>query len=226
MGQKVHPIGFRVGITQPHLSSWYAKKSLYPLFLREDKFIRNYFYTKFPKAGLSKIEIARDGRIFHLTLHAVYPKDLFSSQETVDKVGAVFLSALKEYRRQNWTKEVQLFCGEPHININGFVIEKQSAFASLLAADLVQQLEKRIPFRRAMKSILQRAERDRIPGIKVQVSGRLNGAEIARTEWARKGRVPLHTLDAKIDYCADTAKTIYGLLGVKIWLYLGDSKAA
>jgi small subunit ribosomal protein S3 len=226
MGQKVHPIGFRVGVTQPHLSSWYAKKSLYPLFIREDQFIRHYFDTHFPQAGLGKIEIARDGRILELTLHAVRPKGLFENQKTVDKVGAVFLDALKDYRRQNWTKEVIVFCGEPHINITGFVIENPSAFAFLLADDLVQQLEKRIPFRRAMKSILQRAERDRIPGIKVQVSGRLNGAEIARTEWARKGRVPLHTLDAKIDYCAATAKTIYGLLGVKIWLYLGDSKAS
>jgi small subunit ribosomal protein S3 len=95
------------------------------------------------------------------------------------------------------------------------------SYASLLADDLANQLEKRIPFRRAMKMVLQRAEEDKVPGIKIQVSGRLNGAEIARTEWIRKGRVPLQTLDAKVDYRARTAKTIYGLLGIKIWLYQG-----
>ena len=98
-------------------------------------------------------------------------------------------------------------------------MENPNTSATILAEDLAEQLEKRIPFRRAMKTVLQRAEREKIPGIKIQVSGRLNGAEIARTEWIRKGRVPLHTLQAKIDYKARTAKTIYGLLGIKIWLF-------
>jgi small subunit ribosomal protein S3 len=222
MGQKIHPLGFRLGFTQDHQSHWYAKKSTYPLLVVEDRFIREYFQTKFADAGLVTIDISRKVDHVHVALTVGRPKPLVGSRgQKLEEVRVTFLAALKQFRLKKWTKEQRLTLGGPLVTLKVFTVQNTSSYAALLADDLADQLEKRIPFRRAMKTVLQRAERDNVPGIKIQVSGRLNGAEIARTEWIRKGRVPLQTLDAKIDYRARTAKTIYGLLGIKIWLYQG-----
>nr|BCT02572.1 ribosomal protein S3 [Medakamo hakoo] len=222
MGQKVHPLGFRLGFTQDHQSHWYAKKSMYPLLIVEDRFIREYFQTKFADAGLVTIDISRKVDHVHVALTVGRPKPLVGSRgQKLEQVREALLAALKQFRLKTWTKEQRIAVGGPFLTLKVFTVQNTSSYASLLADDLADQLEKRIPFRRAMKTVLQRAERDNVPGIKIQVSGRLNGAEIARTEWIRKGRVPLQTLDAKIDYRARTAKTIYGLLGIKIWLFQG-----
>jgi len=222
MGQKVHPLGFRLGFTQDHRSHWYAKKSLYPLLVLEDRFIRDHFQTNFSDAGLVKVDISRKVDHVHIELSVGRPKALVGSRgQNLEEVRVKLLETLKQFRLQSWTKEQRIANGDPRVTMQVLTVQNTSSYASLLADDLADQLEKRIPFRRAMKTVLQRAERENVPGIKIQISGRLNGAEIARTEWIRKGRVPLQTLDAKVDYRARTAKTIYGLLGIKIWLYQG-----
>jgi len=222
MGQKVHPLGFRLGFTQDHRSHWYSKKSMYPTLVLEDRFIRDYFQTNFGEAGLVTVDISRKVEHVHVELSVGRPKVLVGTRgQNLEGVRVKLLEALKQFRLKTWTKEQRLIVGEPRLTLKVLTVQNPSSYASLLADDLADQLEKRIPFRRAMKTVLQRAERDNVPGIKIQVSGRLNGAEIARTEWIRKGRVPLQTLDAKVDYRARTAKTIYGLLGIKIWLYQG-----
>jgi small subunit ribosomal protein S3 len=224
MGQKVHPLGFRLGFTQDHQSHWYAKKSRYPLLILEDRFIRDYLHTKFADAGFVKTDISRKDDHVHLDLIVGRPKAIAGSKgQDLEVVQGQLGEALKQFRLQSWTKEARDASGPLRLTMRLLAVPDRDmgSYASLLADDLANQLEKRIPFRRAMKMVLQRAEEDKVPGIKIQVSGRLNGAEIARTEWIRKGRVPLQTLDAKVDYRARTAKTIYGLLGIKIWLYQG-----
>jgi len=222
MGQKVHPLGFRLGITQEHQSHWFAKKSMYPILMLEDRLIRSYCHEKYTDAGIVRIDIGR--RADHITVNilAARPKVLAGSRgDDIETVQLALLDELLKFRQTKWTARQRAAVANLELRVNVIELENPSTSAAILANDLADQLEKRIPFRRAMKTVLQRAEREKIPGIKIQVSGRLNGAEIARTEWIRKGRVPLHTLQAKVDYKARTAKTIYGLLGIKIWLFKG-----
>lgn len=222
MGQKVHPLGFRLGITQEHQSHWYAKKSMYPILMLEDRLIRSYCHEKYADAGIVTVKIER--RVDHITveLEVARPKVLVGSRgQDLETTRQRLLHEIVQFRQKKWSASQRATTSEVRLTLHVTKVENPNMSAALLANDLAEQLEKRIPFRRAMKTVLQRAEREKIPGIKIQVSGRLNGAEIARTEWIRKGRVPLHTLQAKIDYRARTAKTIYGLLGIKIWLYKG-----
>jgi small subunit ribosomal protein S3 len=222
MGQKVHPLGFRLGITQDHQSHWFANKSMYPILVLEDRFIRNYCHDHFGQAGFAQLDITRSDDRIHLKIVIARSKDFIGAKnENLEKVRFQIHQAVTQFRVKTWSSRQRQKFGEILLTLAVTEIPDSSMSAILLANDLAVQLEKRIPFRRAMKTVVQRAESANVPGIKIQVGGRLNGAEIARTEWIRKGRIPLQTLDAKLDYHACTAKTIYGLLGIKVWLFRG-----
>jgi small subunit ribosomal protein S3 len=188
----------------------------------EDRLIRSYCHEKYAAAGIVTIKIERYVDHMRVYLEVARPNVLAGSRgQDLETTRQRLVHEIVQFRKKKWSARQLAETSELHLTLHVAKIETPNTSAALLANDLAEQLEKRIPFRRAMKTVLQRAEREKIPGIKIQVSGRLNGAEIARTEWIRKGRVPLHTLQAKIDYRARTAKTIYGLLGIKIWLYKG-----
>mgnify|MGYP001809666617 CR=1 FL=1 len=208
MGQKTHPLGFRLGITQKHRSSWFELKQHYPAVLEEDYKIRQHIEKNLSSAGISKIEIHRKSDQIELEIHTSRPGII------VGRSGAG-IEKLKE--------ELQkiLHTGK-QIRINVSELSQPDSDASLIAEFIAQQLEKRVAFRRATRQAIQKAQRVNIQGIKVQVSGRLNGAEIARSEWVREGRVPLQTLRADIDYSTKRAQTTYGVLGVKVWVFKGE----
>lgn len=208
MGQKVHPIGFRIGFSKEHSSFWYAKSNKYVFFLQEDIFVREYITKEFSQAGLSQIVIKRKLNFLNISIYCAKPNLIFGNNgENLDAFRKR-LSALLENKFIN--REIQ---------INVVEIVNQDSCASLLAEFIQQQLEKRVAFRRVIKSTIVKAQQAGIKGIKIQISGRLNGAEIARTEWVREGQIPLHTLKADIDYCNYKAHTIYGILGIKVWVY-------
>jgi small subunit ribosomal protein S3 len=207
MGQKVNPIGFRIGITQDHFSSWYAKPEQYRALIQEDLFLRNYISKNLGKAGISKIVIERKADRIELTIHAARPIIVLGRKG----------SGLEELRESLQTK-LKI---ERQISITVVEITNPNFEAKLVAEFVSQQLETRVPFRRAMKKALQLAKRAGVQGIKIQVSGRLNGAEMARSEWVREGRVPLQTLRFPIDYCSYQAHTTYGILGIKVWVFRG-----
>jgi small subunit ribosomal protein S3 len=207
MGQKVNPIGFRIGITQDHFSSWYAKPEQYRALIQEDLFLRNYISKNLGKAGISKIVIERKADRIELTIHAARPIIVLGRKG----------SGLEELRESLQTK-LKI---ERQISITVVEITNPNFEAKLVAEFVSQQLETRIPFRRAVKKALQLAKRAGVQGIKIQVSGRLNGAEMARSEWVREGRVPLQTLRFPIDYCSYQAHTTYGILGIKVWVFRG-----
>ena len=223
MGQKIHPLGFRLGITQTHRSQWFEKPKKYSTSLQEDFLIREYL-TKETRTGadpgLAKVLLARRGEKIFVELYVAQPK-LVTGEDG---------SRLKEFtkgiqlalrNRELERKNSQISDHEVSrpISLQVFQIMQPATDATLVAQKVAQQLEKRVAFRRIMKQSIQQAREAGVEGIKVQIAGRLNGAEIARTEWAREGRVPLHTLRANIDYCAYPAQTIYGLLGIKNWIY-------
>jgi small subunit ribosomal protein S3 len=208
MGQKIHPVGFRLGITKDHLSCWYADQKLYPERLQEDHKIRQYIDKNLNNAGISAIRIERKADQIDLEIHTARPGVVVGrGGKGIEELRLNLQSALGNNRQ---------------IRINVIEVQKVDADAVLIAEYIAQQLEKRVSFRRVVRQAIQRAQRAEVKGIKVQISGRLNGAEIARTEWTREGRVPLHTLRADIDYAYRTAKTIYGILGVKIWIFKGE----
>lgn len=213
MGHKTHPLGFRLGITEEYKSSWYTPLKNYSNLVEEDYRIRNFLFKFFTKItefpGISKIVINRNsiGDHIDIIIHTTKPGIL------VGKEGSV----LKEMREQ---LEKQIL--NKTFRINMVEIQNPYQHAEILADILVESLEMRVPFRRAMKNVIETANKENIKGIKVQIAGRLNGAEIARTEWLRDGRVPLQTLRANIDYSYKTAKTTYGILGIKIWLFTGE----
>jgi small subunit ribosomal protein S3 len=208
MGQKIHPVGFRLGITKDHLSCWYADQKLYPERLQEDHKIRQYIDKNLNNAGISAIRIERKADQIDLEVHTARPGVVVGrGGKGIEELRLNLQSALGNNRQ---------------IRINVIEVQKVDADAVLIAEYIAQQLEKRVSFRRVVRQAIQRAQRAEVKGIKVQISGRLNGAEIARTEWTREGRVPLHTLRADIDYAYRTAKTIYGILGVKIWIFKGE----
>ena len=210
MGQKTHPLGFRLGIVQEHQSVWYANFNQYANILEEDDKIRTYINTISRANYISKVKIYRNVLKDHiqLTIETGKPGIL------VDDMGNGLKNLLKNLKK--------LLPADRQLTIKVSEIEFVDLEAKLLADLVAEQLEKRIAFRRATRTILQRAQRQNVNGIKIQVSGRLNGAEIARNEWIREGRVPLQTLRADIDYATTEANTIYGVLGIKIWLFKSE----
>ena len=210
MGQKTHPLGFRLGIVQEHQSVWYANFNQYASILEEDDKIRTYINTISRANYISKVKICRNVLKDHiqLTIETGKPGIL------VDDMGNGLKNLLKNLKK--------LLPAGRQLTIKVSEIEFVDLEAKLLADLVAEQLEKRIAFRRATRTILQRAQRQNVNGIKIQVSGRLNGAEIARSEWVREGRVPLQTLRADIDYATTEANTIYGVLGIKIWLFKSE----
>jgi small subunit ribosomal protein S3 len=210
MGQKTHPLGFRLGITQEHKSKWYANFNQYANILKEDDQIRTYINTIAKINSISNVRINRNGLNDQIQLNIETGKPGI----LVGDLGIGLENLLK-----NLKKILPL---NRQLTINVFEVEKVDLNASLLADLVAEQLEKRIAFRRAIRDALQRAQKQNVNGIKIQVSGRLNGAEIARSEWIREGRVPLQTLRADIDYATKEANTIYGILGIKVWLFKSE----
>ena len=206
MGQKTHPTGFRVGIIQPWASTWFAKVRDYALFVAEDAKIRKFVKKKLYAAGVSRILIARKAQNTTITVVTAKPGIV------VGRGG----QGIDELRQ-----EVTIYIGRPVI-INVVEVARIDADAQLVAESIAQQLEKRIAFRRAMKQAMQRTMRSGVQGIKVMVSGRLGGAEIARSEWAKEGRIPLQTLRADVDFGFTEADTIMGKIGVKVWIFKGN----
>jgi len=210
MGQKTHPLGFRLGITQEHKSIWYANLNQYAKILEEDDKIRTYLNKIAKVNNISNVQIYRNGLNDQIQLDIETGKP----GVLVGELGAGIKNLL------NNVKKVLL--SDRQLTVKVFEVEKVDLDANLLAALVAEQLEKRIAFRRAIREALQRAQKQNVSGIKIQVSGRLNGAEIARSEWIREGRVPLQTLRANIDYATTEANTIYGVLGIKVWLFKNE----
>lgn len=210
MGQKIHPIGFRLGITQEHRSRWYGDAKRYPELLQEDYKIRQHIQKDkdLSGAGISQVRIERKADQIELEVQTARPGVVVGRNGSgIDKLRTDLQKVLGSNRQ---------------IRINVVEVAKVDADAGLIAEFIAQQLERRVSFRRVVRQAIQRAQRAEVKGIKIQVSGRLNGAEIARTEWTREGRVPLHTLRADIDYGYRTALTTYGILGVKVWVFKGE----
>lgn len=206
MGQKVNPTGIRLGIVKDHTSIWYASGPAYVAKLQEDLRVREFIQKKLAQASVSRIEIRRPAQTARITIHTARPGIVIGKKgEDVEKL----------------RQEVSKMMGVPvHINIEE--VRKPELDAYLVAQNVAQQLERRVQFRRAMKRVMQNAMRLGAEGIKVKVSGRLGGAEIARAEVYHEGRVPLHTLRADIDYATAEALTTYGILGVKVWIFKGE----
>ena len=206
MGQKVHPTGIRLGITKEHNSIWYAGRKAYAQHLINDLEVREYLQGRLASASVSRIVIERPAQTARVTIHTARPGIVIGKKgEDVDKL----------------RKDLAGRMGVP-VQINIEEIRKPDLDAKLVAMNVAQQLERRVMFRRAMKRVVQNALRQGAEGIKIQVSGRVGGAEIARTEWYREGRVPLHTLRADIDYATHEAHTTYGVIGVKVWIFKGE----
>ena len=206
MGQKTHPTGFRVGIIQPWASTWFAKIKEYGEFVAEDAKIRKFIKKKLYAAGVSKILIARKAQNTTITVVTAKPGIVVGR-------GGQGIEELKA--------EVSKYLGKPVV-INVVEVARIDIDALLVAESVAQQLEKRIAFRRAMKQAMQRTMRAGAQGIKIMVSGRLGGAEIARSEWVKEGRIPLQTLRADVDYGFAEADTIMGKIGVKVWIFKGN----
>ena len=206
MGQKVHPTGIRLGVVKDHNSVWYADSKTYSQNLINDLEVREYILKKLDAASVSRVKIERPAQTARITIFTARPGIVIGKKgEDVDGL----------------RKDLSAKMGVPvHINIEE--IRKPDVDARLVAQNVAQQLERRVMFRRAMKRVVQNAMRQGAEGIKVQVSGRLGGAEIARSEWYREGRVPLHTLRADIDYATYEAHTTYGVIGVKVWIFKGE----
>jgi small subunit ribosomal protein S3 len=206
MGQKVHPNGIRLGIVKDHNSVWYAERRDYSDNLFADMKVREYILEKLKKASVSRVEIHRPSQTARITIHTARPGIVIGKKgEDVEKL-----------RR----KIAEMMSVPVHINIEE--VRKPELDAMLVAQNIANQLERRVMFRRAMKRAVQNSMRVGAEGVKIQVSGRLGGVEIARTEWYREGRVPLHTLRADIDYASYEAHTTYGVIGVKVWIFKGE----
>lgn len=210
MGQKVHPLGFRLVTTQNHQSIWFAKFNDYKKLIEEDAKIRNVLKMRSKEAAISKIEIKRNSLAnkIETTIYSGRPGLL---------VGREGIELKKIYKELH-----ALVVKKQNISINVVEIENPDAEANLIGDFIADQLETRVAFRRAIRKAIKRANSAGILGIKIQVSGRLNGAEMARSEWVREGCVPLQTLRADIDYAEKRAETIYGTLGIKVWLFKGE----
>lgn len=207
MGQKVHPTGLRLGIVSDYTSKWYANSKDYANYLNSDIKVREFLKKKLSQASVSKITIERTAGNANITIYTARPGLVIGKKgEDIDRL------------RQEVTKMLKL----PVVHINIEEVRKPELDAQLVAEGIAQQLERRIMFRRAMKRAVTNTLRLGAQGIKVSVGGRLNGSEIARTEWYREGRIPLHTLRADIDYGFAEALTTYGIIGVKVWIFKGE----
>ena len=229
MGQNVHPLGLRIGITQQHRSNWFAQSKNYPRLVLEDQVLRSYILDKYSKANIVSIIINRHHTTQHIetkeaidvveiSIHSAVPGkilDRSNAQNTIAELKTELEKLCQKNRIKQQLPKIQIV-------LNIFKVENPYSEASVIADYLIQQLEQRVAFRSALKKSLNRTRLSKLKGIKIQISGRLNGAEIARTEWVRKGRVPLQTLRADIDYVYKTAKTIYGILGIKVWTFKGE----
>ena len=209
MGQKVHPTGIRLGISRPWSAIWYQDGSSFARTLNNDIELRNFLRKRLAHASVSRVQIERPSRAMHVTIHTARPGIV------IGKKGEDIEALRREVARL-----ASLDVNSVKINIEE--IRKPEVDAQLVAEGIAQQLERRIMFRRAMKRAVGNALRLGAQGVKVHVSGRLNGAEIARSEWYREGRVPLHTLRADIDYGFSEAKTTYGVIGIKVWIFKGE----
>jgi small subunit ribosomal protein S3 len=206
MGQKVNPVGLRLGINRTWDSRWYANRNTYGTLLHEDIKIREYLKERLAQAGVSRIVIERPAKKARVTIHTARPGVV------IGKKGADIELIRKDLQKMTGNE----------VNLNIIEIRKPEIDAQLVAENIAQQLERRVAFRRAMKRAVQAAMRLGAEGIRITCAGRLGGAEIARTEWYREGRVPLHTLRADVDYGEGTAKTTYGTCGVKVWIFKGE----
>ncbi len=206
MGQKVHPYGFRLGINKPWKSNWFGKRD-FPELLQEDIKIRNFLRKNLSHAGIANLEIERSANRIRINIHTARPGIIIGKK-------GLEVDRLKD--------ELQRIIGGKQVNLNIKEIRRAELDASLVAQNITLQLEKRISFRRAMKKSVQSSLRFGALGIKIRCSGRLGGHEIARSEWYREGRVPLHTLRADIDYGTAEALTTYGIIGIKVWVYKGE----
>ena len=209
MGQKVNPIGIRLGITREWTSKWYASSKNFPSHVYTDHLVREFLKKRLVEASVSRIQIERAARKVNITIHTARPGIVIGKKgEDIEKL------------RGQVAKMMEMTV--PNVRINISEIRKPELDAQLVAEGIAQQLERRVMFRRAMKRAVTNTMRIGALGIKVRVSGRLNGAEIARTEWYREGRIPLHTFRADIDYGLSEAKTTYGIIGVKVWIFKGE----
>jgi small subunit ribosomal protein S3 len=209
MGQKVHPTGIRLGITTDWTSKWFADTQSFPGYVKSDHDVRTFIKEKLKDASVSKIQIERPAKKVNITIHTARPGIVIGKKgEDIEKL------------RAEVAQMVGMPLGDVRINISE--IRKPEMDAQLVAEGIAQQLERRVMFRRAMKRAVTNTMRVGAEGVKVKVGGRLNGAEIARSEWYREGRVPLHTLRAEIDYGLAEARTTYGVIGVKVWIFKGE----
>jgi len=209
MGQKVHPTGIRLGITKDWTSKWYAHSKNFPGLVHTDHLVREFLKKRLAEAAVSRIHIERAARRVNITIHTARPGIVIGKKgEDIEKVRAEVARRMK--------LPVQ------DVRLNIAEIRKPELDAQLVAEGIAQQIEKRVMFRRAMKRAVTNTMRSGALGIKVRASGRLNGAEIARTEWSREGRIPLHTFRADIDYGLAEARTTYGVIGVKVWIFKGE----
>ena len=206
MGQKVNPTGMRLGIVADHRSVWYAERNTYSEYLLNDLEVRDYLRRRLAQASVSRIEIERPAQTARVTIHTARPGIVIGKKgEDVERLRAELYRMMRV---------------PVHINVEE--VRKPEVDALLVAQNVAQQLERRVQFRRAMRRVIQNAMRLGAKGIKVRVAGRLGGAEIARAEVYHQGRVPLHTLRADIDYATAEAKTTYGIIGVKVWIFKGE----
>lgn len=207
MGQKVHPKSVRLGIIQDWDNMWIAPAKDYPALVREDYDIERYLKRRLKSASLSKVEIARKAQRMTIKLITGRPGMVVGR-------GGQGLDTLR--------KELQKLTSRKDIQLDVYEVDRVDADANLIAENIAQQLERRIPYRRALKQTIQRAMRSGVQGIKIMVSGRLGGVEIARTEWSKEGRIPLHTFRADIEYGFTEAMTVFGIIGVKVWIFKGE----
>ena len=209
MGQKVNPLGIRLGITRDWTSKWYASKKQFPVHVHTDFRVREFLHGRLADASVSRIHIERAAKKVNITIQTARPGIVIGKKgEDIEKL------------RQETAKLLAMAVTDVRLNIAE--IRKPELDAQLVADSIAQQIEKRVMFRRAMKRAVMSTMRSGSLGIKVRLSGRLNGAEIARTEWSREGRVPLHTFRADIDYGLSEAHTTYGVIGVKVWIFKGE----
>jgi small subunit ribosomal protein S3 len=209
MGQKVNPVAIRLGITREWVSKWYAGKKLFPQHVHTDFLVREFLKKKLADASVSRVLIDRAAKRVNITIQTARPGIVIGKKgEDIEKLRAETAKMLK--------------LPPQDVRLNIAEIRKPELDAQLVADGIAQQIEKRVMFRRAMKRAVMSTMRSGALGVKVRLSGRLNGSEIARTEWAREGRVPLHTFRADIDYGLGEAKTTYGVIGVKVWIFKGE----
>ena len=209
MGQKVNPVGIRLGITRDWTSKWYANKRNFPSYVLQDWQVREFLKKKLAEASVSRIHIERAARKANITIHTARP-------------GVVIGKKGEDIERLRGEVSRLMKMGPNDVRLNIAEIRKPEVDAQLVAEGIAQQVERRVMFRRAMKRAVMNTMRSGALGVKVRLSGRLNGSEIARTEWTREGRIPLHTFRADIDYGTAEARTTYGVIGVKVWIFKGE----